>query len=108
MAQEGHEVMATKRQCPGKRGPTVYIWEEENGVWTHILLNRGEVEGYWGQFYSSQKIYNSLDNCWDLCLKFDEGTTGEVEDEYNSNNSDNNIIPNHQKQSHRSLTPKNG
>ena len=108
MAREGREVTATKRQCPGKRGPTVYIWEEENGVWTRILLNRGEVEGYWGQFFSSQKIYNSLDNCWDLCLKFDDDTAGEVEDEYDSNDSDNDIIPNRKKQSHRSPTPKNG
>ena len=108
MAREGREAMATRKQCPGKKGPTVYIWEEDNGVWTRVLLNRGEVESHWGQYRSSQKIYNSLDNCWDLCLNFDKGTTGDVEDEYDSNDADNDIIPNRQKQSHRSLTPKNG
>jgi hypothetical protein len=95
--REGREMTAVKRQCPGKKGPTVYIWEEDNDVWTRTLLSRGEVEGYWGQYRSSQKIYNSIDNCWDLCTKFDEGTAGEVEYEYDSNDSDDDFIPDRQK-----------
>lgn len=94
--RESREMTAVKRQCPGKKGPTVYIWEEDNDVWTRTLLSRAEVEGYWGQYRSSQKIYNSIDNCWDLCTKFDEGTAGEDED-YDSNDDDDDIIPDRQK-----------
>jgi hypothetical protein len=83
-AREGRELAAAKQKCPGKKGPTVYRWEEENGVWIRILVNRGEVEGDWGQFDPSAKIFNSLDNCWDLCHEFDEGTAGEIEHEYDS------------------------
>jgi hypothetical protein len=103
-AREGRELSAAKRQCPGKKGPTVYIWEEDNGVWTRTLLNRGEVEGYWGR--PSQKIFNSFDNCWDLCFQFDEGTAGEVDCEYDSNDSDHDIPRHPQEQSQRSPIPK--
>jgi len=106
-ARQGRELMAEKQQCPGKKGSTVYIWEQDNGVWTRTLLHRGEVEGYWGQYRSSQKIDNSFDNCWDLCFQFDEGTAGEVEYEYDSNDSDNDIVPHRQKQAQRPPTPKN-
>ena len=104
-AREGRELTAAKKQCPGKKGPTVYIWEEDNGVWTQTLLNCGEVENHWGLYRSSQKIFNSFDNCWDLCFQFDEGTAREVEHEYDSNDSDNDI-PHHQTQSQQSPTPK--
>ena len=106
-AREGRENTATKRSCPGKKGPTVYIWEDENGVWTRTLLNRGEVEGYWGNYKSSQKNYNSIDNCWDLCYEFDVGVLGEI-NEYDSNDSDNDSYRPPAKQSGRSPSPKNG
>ena len=69
------------------------------------FLNCVQVEDYWGNFCSSQKIYNSIDNCWDLCIKFDEGTAGKMY-EYDSNDSDNDIY--HPKILRRSPTPKNG
>ena len=92
MVREGREMTAAKKQCPGKRGPTVYIWEEDNGIWTRTLLSRGEVEDHWWQFSSSQKLFNSVDNCWDLCLKFDEGTAGGLEQDYDPNNSENEMV----------------
>jgi hypothetical protein len=104
--REGRELIAAKRHCPGRRGPTVYEWRKDNGVWTRVLLTRGEVEGYWDQYEDPEKIFNSIDNCWDLCSEFDEGTAGEVGYEYDSNDSDYDIDPHRQKQSQRSLTPK--
>lgn len=88
LAREGREKSAAKRSCPGKKGPTVYIWEDENGVWKRRLLTRGDVESHWGQYSSSAAIYNSIDNCWDLCHEFDAGTAGKMY-EYDSNDSDN-------------------
>ena len=33
-AREGNENTAAQRKCPGKKGPTVFIWEDDGGVWT--------------------------------------------------------------------------
>jgi len=104
-AREGRENTAAKRSCPGKRGPTVYIWENDNGVRTRTHLTRAQVEDYWGNYRSSQQIYNSIDNCWDLCSEFDEGTAGEMH-EYDPNDSDDDIY--RPTQSRRPPTPKNG
>jgi len=104
-ARESRENSAAKRSCPGKKGPTVYIWENDNGVRTRTLLTRAQVEDYWGNYRSSQQIYNSIDNCWDLCSEFDEGTAGEMH-EYDPNDSDDDIYP--PTQSRRPPTPKNG
>jgi hypothetical protein len=102
-AREGRENTAAKKSCPGKKGPTVFIWEIEDGVWTRTVLTRGEVEDYWGNYRSTQKIYNSIDNCWDLCYEFDAGNMGQI-DEYDSNDSDNDVYR-PKKQSRRSPTP---
>ena len=59
-----------------------------DGVWTRTHITCGQVECIWGNYSSTQKIYNSIDNCWDLCYEFDEGMPGE-RDEYDSNDSDN-------------------
>ena len=106
-AREDCENTAAKRSCPGKKGPTVYLWVNDNGVWNRTLLTRGEVERDWSGFLNSQMIYNSVDNCWDVCREFDAGTAGEV-CEYDSNDSDNDTYYPPAKQSRRSPTPKNG
>jgi hypothetical protein len=87
-AREGRENTAAKKSCPGKKGPTVFLWEEDGGVWTRTYVARGLVDNYWGGKYGpSKRIYNSIDNCWDVCLEFDAGTLGESY-EYDSNDSD--------------------
>ena len=105
--REGRESEATRRSYPGKKGPTVFIWENENGVWNRVHVTRGQVEREWGRFSSTQMIFNSIDNCWDLCFEFDEGTAGEMY-EYDSNDSDNDTYRPPAKQSRRSPTPKKG
>lgn len=89
--RESREQSAFKQECPGKKGPTVYVWEEDNGVWTRVLITRGDVESHWGHYRQSQRIFNSDDNCWDLCFEFDQGTAGEIEAEDDSNDSDSGI-----------------
>ena len=51
-------------------------------------MTRGQVEDYWGGYRSSQRIFNSIDNCWDLCDEFDEGTAGQIEDDPNDSEDD--------------------
>jgi hypothetical protein len=106
-AREGRENSAATKSCPGKKGPAVFIWENEGGVWTRTYLNRGEVERNWGRYRSTQMIYNSVENCWDLCFEFDADTGGEIY-ENDSNDSDNDTYRPPTKQSRRSPTPKNG
>ena len=99
--RESREITATKQSCLGKKGPSVYVWEEDGGVWTWTLLTHGQVEDYWGGYRSSQRIFNFIDNCWDLCDKFDEGTAGQIEDD--PNDSEDNICS--QPQSQQAPTP---
>ena len=86
-ARQDRENKAAKKSCPGKKGPTVFVWEEDNGIWTRSHVTRALVEGYWSRYSSSQMIYNSIDNCWDLCKEFNIGHAGEM-DEYDFNDSD--------------------
>ena len=106
-AREDRENKASTKSCPGKKGPTVYVWENDGGVWNRKLLRRGDVERRWGGFRSTQMIYNSIDNCWDICSEFDVGLPGEIY-EYDSNDSDNDTYRPPAKQSRRSPTPKIG
>jgi hypothetical protein len=94
-AREGREKTAAKKSCPGKKGPSVFVWEKDGGVWTRTPLARKEVEDYWGNYSSSQRIFNSIDNCWDLCDEFDAGTAGDHSYEYDSNDSDDDTMPVH-------------
>ena len=105
-AREGRENSSAKRSCPGKRGATVYLWLEDNGVWNRTLLSRGEVERNWRGFPNSHLIYNSVDNCWDVCSEFHASTAGE-DNEYDSNDSNIDNYHPPAKQSRRSPTPKN-
>jgi hypothetical protein len=106
-AREDRENKSATRSCPGKKGPTVFEWENDGGVWTRNLLTRGQVERSWGGFRSTRTIYNSIDNCWDVCREFDVGVPGEIY-EYDSNDSDYDTYRPPAKQSRRSPTPKNG
>ena len=108
-AREDRENTAAKKSCPGKRGPTVYLWEKDNDVWNRTLLSRGQVERDWRAFPNSHLIYNSVDNCWDVCSEFSScaGTAGD-DYEYDSNDSDIDTYRPPAKQSRRSPTPKNG
>src|SRR5271156_647664 len=92
--REGHEMQAAKKKCPGKKGPSVYIWEDDDGAWSRTLLTRGQVDGDWGNYRNSQRIFNSIDNCWDLCYEFDKGPLGEVDD---SEDSGDEFYPDRQK-----------
>jgi hypothetical protein len=106
-AREGRDISAASRSCPGKRGATVFIWEKEKDVWKRTLVTRAQVEREWGRFRTSQKVFNSFDNCYELCKEFDAGTLGEKND-YDSNDSENDTYCPPTKISRRSLTPTNG
>jgi hypothetical protein len=106
-ARKDRENSAATKSCPGKKGPIVFVWEKDGGIWTRTLITRAQAEGEWGRFRSTQMIYNSVDDCWDLCFEFDAGTAGEIY-EYDFNDSDDEPYRPPAKQSRRSPTPRNG
>lgn len=52
-ARGGREDTSGKKSCPEKKGPTDFVWENDDGVWTRTFLPRGQVEVYSGNYRSS-------------------------------------------------------
>ena len=58
---------------PGKRpkdlGAHVYTWEESShpDISLRRLVQTGDIEAYWDDFYPPQRIYDEFANEWDLC-----------------------------------------
>ena len=58
---------------PGKRpknlGAHVYKWEESShpDISLRRLVQKGDIEAYWDDFYPPQRIYDDFANEWDLC-----------------------------------------
>ena len=68
---EGCENLAVKKKVVvwGKKALQLTSGKRRmDGVWTRTHITRGQVERIWGNYSSTQKIYNSIDNCGDLCI----------------------------------------
>lgn len=76
---------AASGMCPGKRGPTVFVWELIDGFRIRKRQTRNEAEGIWGNFRRSQKRFDSFSNEWDLCVDFDLQT---FDNTYSDSDSD--------------------
>ena len=46
---------------------TVFEWEENNGHYLRVKVDRAEVPGLWHDFPASRRVYHSHLNEWDLC-----------------------------------------
>jgi len=59
--------------CPGKKGPTMFMWtdDDKTGFLSCTKVPRGEVQNFWEDFTNSQRRFNSFENEWDLCIEFD-------------------------------------
>ncbi|KAJ7163645.1 hypothetical protein C8R46DRAFT_1221064 [Mycena filopes] len=69
------EAAAATGAPPGKKGPSVFIWEEENGFYIRRSITRSEAADMWDAYTPAQRIYDGFHNQWDLCtaLAPDEG-----------------------------------
>src|SRR5882724_6570169 len=48
------------------------MWTDDDGHgFLHTRVPWGEVKNFWEDFTNSQKKFNSFENEWDLCVKFD-------------------------------------
>ena len=74
--RKSREDAAAARAYPGKKGPTVFMWTDDDGhgFFLHTRVPRGEVNKIWEDFTDSQKKFNIFENEWDLCVEFDPKT----------------------------------
>ncbi|KAJ7504123.1 hypothetical protein B0H11DRAFT_1709600 [Mycena galericulata] len=61
------EAHAVQGGPPGKKGPRVFIWEEENGFFIRRSINRSFAADRWNEFTDNQRLYDGYHNQWDLC-----------------------------------------
>ncbi|KAJ8094070.1 hypothetical protein PM082_009961 [Marasmius tenuissimus] len=61
-------------RAPGKKGPRVWHWEKvhlgegkEEFFRVRTLLTRGDADARWTTYSPSQKVFDSWNNCWDVC-----------------------------------------
>ncbi|KAF7335604.1 hypothetical protein MVEN_02215000 [Mycena venus] len=59
---------ALKGAPPGRKGATVFIWEEEDDFLIRTPLSRESAADRWDEFTPAQRHYDSWANEWDLCL----------------------------------------
>ena len=50
----------SRKPCPGKKGPTVFQWDMDNGFHMRHLVPRAQVEGIWDCYASQQMKYDSF------------------------------------------------
>lgn len=61
------EAYASKGNPPGKKGATVFIWDEDDDFLIRKPLNRSFAADMWDEFTPAQRHYDSWVNEWDLC-----------------------------------------
>ena len=61
------------KPCPGKKGPTVYQWVDNNGIRIREPVPRRQVELTWDSYASHQIKYDSFSNQFDVCTDFEDG-----------------------------------
>jgi hypothetical protein len=70
-ARESREYAQRNFPLPGRRGATVFRWEDVDGFRIRMRVNRGEVETWWGVYGNRKKRFNAFENEWDICTEFD-------------------------------------
>jgi hypothetical protein len=68
------QLSSQSQKVPGRSGPRVYIWEEDDefpGFLYRKYVNREVVDSIWDEFSSTTRRFNKFENEWDLCHDFD-------------------------------------
>jgi len=81
------------RPFPGKKGPSVYSWDDVEGFRIRTRVARSRVADLWTTRWKfSEQVYNSFDNCWDCCSLFgDNSCPGEPDP--SDSESDDSLFP---------------
>jgi hypothetical protein len=83
------EAKQSKKQCPGKKGPTVFQWVNNDGIRIREPVSRRQVEDLWDIYSSHQMKYDGFSNQFDICTDFEDGPV----DMGNDSDSDYEISP---------------
>jgi hypothetical protein len=76
------EKASAGRQCPGRKGPKVYVWDpDDNGFRVRTLQTRKQVEDAWRKFSSQQMVFDSFENHWDCCSLFGDDSSDDDDDD---------------------------
>jgi hypothetical protein len=73
---------AATHVCPGSKGARVFEWNQEDGVWLRLTVNRKEVENIWPHYSRTQRRFDSIHNEWDLCGYLDPDSLEDSDEEY--------------------------
>ena len=78
-SRQAREKLQASRPRPGKKGPTVFYWDDVDGFRIRTSLPRTQIDKMWYRWKPSEKIYNGFDNTWDCCSEFGDSIPGEPE-----------------------------
>ena len=76
-SRQAREKSHASRPIPGKKGPTVFYWDDVEGFRIRTPLPRFQVDGMWGRWKSTEKVYDGFNNSWDCCSLFGDSIPGE-------------------------------
>ncbi|KAG6839301.1 hypothetical protein C0991_004046 [Blastosporella zonata] len=63
--------MLPKARHPGKKGGTMFVWEEVDGHYIRRPVGRQNYQEWWSFFKPTQRRYDSFYRQWDLCDAWD-------------------------------------
>ena len=73
--RNAHERAQVSKPYPGKKGPSVFYWDDVDGFRVRTPIPRNQVERLWHtRWKPTKKIYNAIDNSWDCCSLFGDNT----------------------------------
>jgi hypothetical protein len=82
-SREAREKFQSSYPIPGKKGASVFYWDDVDGFRIRTPLPRSQVDRMWDRWKSTEKVYNGFANCWDCCSLFgdDEPDDSDSEDD---------------------------
>ena len=90
---------ASTAKAQGRKGATVFYWEESNGFHIRIPVSCKNYVNTWSNYHGMQWHYDAFEDQWDLCSEFEPDAKSECSDD-----DSNNDPPMPSKKSHSSNT----
>ncbi|KAG6908020.1 hypothetical protein DXG01_006487 [Tephrocybe rancida] len=81
VARKQREDNASHGRAPGRKGGTVFYWEEIQGFRVRKPAGRKNYERYWRAYGPKQCRYDSFHNQWDVCTNFGEDDVQDSDDD---------------------------
>ena len=86
--QVDHERMQAKKPQPGKKGPTVWHWEDKGSYRVRTLMTQEEAGHMWSYYKNAQLKYDSFSNEYDVCTEFGSDDEKDGDEDEGDNNED--------------------